>query len=508
MNSPDRAAVADAAWLKRMLLPAAALMLASAWWCTGFVQGDEHFQVLECAGARLGLSRITDLPWEYAARARSWLLPAIALEVRRAMLAFGWNDPFFCAFLLRALSGTLYLAAASRFALATSGWFKSRAQWRTTVILALGLWFVPVVAARFSAESWSGSLFFLGFATLVRTRDGERCSELEIFLAGAALGLAFVARFPVFLLDAGAAIWLLRAGGLPRRAWGVLGAGAFIACAASAGLDAWGYGRATFPLWNYYVAQVPGGVLSSYGVAPWWWYVPALAHGAGWPVGLALLAGFAALCVRRRSPALAWTLVPFLAFHMLVGHKELRFLFPMLVAAPYVIVLGLDGWWPAGFFARHRVATRCLIAAVALLNGAAFVARLSVPMEPRVAVQEAVFRSGARTVVVVGDHDPYIWWNLRANWYRPAGLHVVRAVDLAEARRFTASTPDALLVTRFPERPDSADGSCRVVHQSVPISFDERWRALLGDFIPVRDNEPGWWFVGLCDPAAGAAHAG
>ena len=490
----------DSTWLRWMLLPALVLMLASAWWCTGFIQADEHFQVLEFASARLGLSRLSDLPWEYAARARSWLLPAIAAALRSGMIAIGHDDPFVCAFLLRAASGALYLAAVWRLALATTRWFRSRTQWRAAVVIGLFLWFVPVVAARFSADSWSGSLFFLGFATLVRLNEREPCSTSELVLAGLALGLAFVARFQVLLLEAGAIVWLVRAGGVPRRAWALLFAGAFAACVAGAAIDAWGYGAPAFPLWNYFAALFPGGALQRYVAEPWWWYARALVYATGWPAGLALIAGFAGLCVRRRVHPLAWTLLPFVVFHLLIPTKELRYFFPMLVAAPYVIVIGLESWWPEALVARHAVALRVIVALLAAANAAAFVLRLWIPMEPRIAVQEAVYRSGLDMVIVVGDRDPYVWWTLRSNWYRPAGLRVVHATDIQAARSLAASERGALLVTRAPEVPDAGDGSCQLVHVSVPARIPDRWRPLLDHFIPERDAEAGWWYVAHCDP--------
>lgn len=491
----------DSAWLRRLLLPALAVMLASAWWCTGFIQADEHFQVLEFAGARLGLSRVGDLPWEYAAHARSWLLPAAAALLRRAMIAIGHDDPFVCAFLLRAAGGALYLAAVWRFSGATRRWFASRTAWRLAVVLGFFLWFVPVVAARFSAESISGSLFFLAFATLVRLHDGETCSAAELLLAGVALGLAYVVRFQVVLLDAGAIAWLLWSGRVARRSWALLATGVLAAIAAGVLLDRWGYGVFSFPLWNYYVGQFPGGALKRFGVAePWWWYVPAVAYKAGWPVGLALLAGFAALLVRRRPHALAWAMGPFVLFHEFIPTKEVRYFFPMLVAAPFVIVLGLEAWWPSAFAARHVRAMRAIAVALVLANVAAFAARLWVPLEPRVAVEEAIYRSDLRTVIAVGADDPYDWWGLRTNWFRPRDLQVLRVGEVSAARHLAAgSAHSVLIVSRFPERPDVAGSGCRLVHASVPVTMGPRWRTLLATFLPSGDKEPGWWYVARCD---------
>jgi hypothetical protein len=214
-----------------------------------------------------------------------------------------------------------------------------------------------------------------------------------------------------------------------------------------------------------------------------------------------MLAGFVGLCARRSVHPLVWTLLPFILFHLLLPTKELRFLYPMLLAAPFVIVFGVDSWWPSAFVERHSVAMRIVVALLVAANGSAFAARLWIPMEPVIAAQEMVYRSGQNAVIVLGDRDPYVWWGLHVNWYRRAGLRVVHAPSPQDARRLAESTPGAQILTRAPELPDTGEGTCRLVHASVPLRIAERWRALFSRFTLERDLEPGWWYVARCGPS-------
>ena len=48
---------------------------------SGFHQIDEHFQILEFAAFKLGLTNQGELPWEYSAQMRPALQPAIVVLI-------------------------------------------------------------------------------------------------------------------------------------------------------------------------------------------------------------------------------------------------------------------------------------------------------------------------------------------------------------------------------------------------------------------------------------------
>jgi hypothetical protein len=78
---PDGRSVADereerrflATWMAIGLL----LILVAAVRSEGFHHPDEHFQVLEFAGAKLGLTPWSALAWEYRDQMRPWLQAAL-----------------------------------------------------------------------------------------------------------------------------------------------------------------------------------------------------------------------------------------------------------------------------------------------------------------------------------------------------------------------------------------------------------------------------------------------
>ena len=100
---------------KKHLALAVLVLLIAAWRTVGYHQGDEHFQILEFAGHRLGWVSADQLPWEFHERMRPGLQPLLAYGVTRLVGLFGSPDPFFVAYLLRLLSAALFLVVMTSY---------------------------------------------------------------------------------------------------------------------------------------------------------------------------------------------------------------------------------------------------------------------------------------------------------------------------------------------------------------------------------------------------------
>lgn len=89
---------------------------------------------------------------------------------------------------------------------------------------------------------------------------------------------------------------------------------------------------------------------SSFSTEPWWEYFAQVLERAVPPFSLLYLLPPLMLFALRPKHVLTWTVLPFLLVHMMIGHKELRFLFPMLGLVPLLVVHGLVlvrvRWWP------------------------------------------------------------------------------------------------------------------------------------------------------------------
>ena len=125
--------------------------------------------------------------------------------------------------------------------------------------------------------------------------------------------------------------WLLLAGG---------GAVFLGICA-----DRWLYGEWVPTAINYFRANIVEHKAANWGTAPWWFYfreitltgLPPLSIGC---LALAVWGGW-----QNRRHVFVWSLLPFFVAHVLVAHKELRFLFPMVFPFVALAVFGWESLW-------------------------------------------------------------------------------------------------------------------------------------------------------------------
>jgi phosphatidylinositol glycan class B len=490
----------DIRFERRCLFAFALLLILSAWWSIGFHQNDEHFQILEFAGLKLGLTPAADLAWEYHQRIRSWFQPAVALLVTRAWHAMGITDPFDIAVSLRLLSGLLYLVALVRLLRASRAWFRSTLARQTAVAASCFLWFVPYLAVRFSSESWSGSLFFIGFVSLILHAQGSLVSRRELALAGCAMGLAFAARYQSALLIVAAIGWFLWEGKPRGQAVAAVVGGLAFAIAASLLLDRWGYGQWGATPWSYVSVNLfARTAVLRFGASPWWWYAPKIVLIAGAPIGLALLFGAVRTWVTRPGTPLAPVSFAFVGAHSALGHKELRFLFPLLLAAPFLLGLALDDYPEVLGWLLGARGGRVLLGVLAVLSGAAFLVRLLVPARHEIAFQRAIYHHAPQRLLLVGVSDPFRIGGLASHFYRDPRLQVVSLPDATGGPALALLREPALVA--FPGRIEIDTSHLRCVE-------------LYRSFPPLVEREPIWsrlewahphqWTLARCVAVAGA----
>lgn len=484
----------DPGFERRCLLLAVALVVVGAWFSIGFHHNDEHFQILEFASLKLGNTSAAELPWEYHAAIRSWLQPAIAIVVVKGLGLLGDRDPFHAAFLLRLLSGLLYCAALARLFRLSRRWIHSAEAGRTALLLAAVLWFVPYIAVRFSGEGLSGSLFFLGFASLLlHVEEGPR-PAWELWLAGAAMGLAFAARFQTGLLIAPALAWLVWVGRPRPSTVAVILTGLLGAIGASLALDRWGYGEWVFTPWRYLQIQLLHGVAArQFGTAPWWWYVPKIIVAAGPPIGLPLVLGVVTGWVRRPTAGLTWVSLTFFLSHCLLGHKELRFLFPLSLCAPFLIGMALDDYPAVTRWAFHAHWGRVLSGAILALNALGFGLRMSHPARQEIGLLRAIYYARPQRLLIVDGRDPFIIGTLRTSFYRDPALVTANLTDAGGGLIPDMLRQPALVATPMTAPLDTTGISCETLFTGEP-----EWVLRPAIWSRIQWAEPRPWRLARC----------
>ena len=428
---------------RRLLLVGLAFYLVAALFGEGFIHPDEHFQILEFASARLRLSPLADLPWEFQERIRPSLQPVLAMGALWLFRSVGIVSPFVVATALRTCIAVLAWVVSSRAVLFLSRRLVRKQSRALLAFGVMGLWFMPLLSARFSSENLSAILLLSSLLYLGPAADERPCpvSARAFFVAGVLWGLSFFARFQIAFALVGISLWIgfVARPGLFRIALLALGClSVGLACVA---LDSWFYGQLTFSPLRYFVANLIEHRAAEWGVEPWWWYIPQAALWTFPLIGLPLVVFALRGAARSRHDPLVFWVVPFLLGHAAIGHKELRFLFPLAIPVVYLAVRGVDSMLQGK---SRPVLPRWAVPVAVLGNLILFGLRMLIPLSSEVRLAHSVWDvadlRGPTTVVTVKTPLDE-WFGLPMHFYRHPAVHSEVAADLAVlARRLSAST--------------------------------------------------------------------
>ncbi len=323
----------------RIYFLGAVVFLMTAWFSTGYNHFDEHFQVIEFAGLKLGLTEAANLPWEYGCMMRPAIQPLAVVVLYRAAGLAGISDPFLIAFIIRLFAALLTFWSIHLVIRLYSPGLHNPCLRHVLLLLSFFLWFIPYNAARFASETMAGRIFLVGMALLFLRREQRAGDHL---LNGLILGLAFVFRYQAGFMIAGYFAWMALVRRTGFRNLASFAAGILLSVGAGIVIDRWFYGRWVFTSWNYFAQNLVEGKAATFGTSPWWYYIEQTLVNAFPPLSLVLVAAVFLYFILFPKDIITWTLVPFLAVHFLIPHKEIRFLFPVIGFLPVMIVRTLD----------------------------------------------------------------------------------------------------------------------------------------------------------------------
>jgi len=328
----------------RTLLIVGAVLCSIAAWCTiGYHHPDEHFQIWEFANYKLGHIPASDLPWEFPEQMRPGLQPFLAYCMVVAARTLGIDNPFVQVFLMRMLCGLAALYVYWKWYAWLELDLKSQVAARWMRIGILFFWLMPYLNVRFSSENTSAICFFAGLLLLVQQlEDQKNRFSWPMVAAGFLLCLSFFFRYQIAFAGIGLGAWLLFQKRPSIINWVAMAAGGLIALGLGFATDYWLYGEWVCAPYNYFFSNIMEGKAANFGVSPFWWYLTEMPIALVPPLSIALLF-FSVLGVWRKPyHVLAWCAVPFVLAHSMVGHKEVRFLFPMAMPLFFFAALGWE----------------------------------------------------------------------------------------------------------------------------------------------------------------------
>ncbi len=303
----------------------------------GYYHGDEHYQIIEFAGIKLGTHTANELAWEYNANIRSAMMPTVCYGLFSVLNVIGISDPYTQTALLRILTGLLCIFVIQLF-IKSSGSIIHSNNKNSFLILSFFLWFLPVLNVRFSSETLSGITFLLAIALLQFEKINKK--RYSFLFIGTLLGLSFLCRFQSVILTIGLIGWLVFIDKVSFKKVIQLFAGIVVILIIVVLIDCWFYQQFELTFYNYWhVFASAEDAASSFGTLPWYYYIWYLIKFPFFPIGILILVSLLVLIIKSPKNIIVWTVIPFIIIHSLIHHKEERFLFPIINFIPIILIL-------------------------------------------------------------------------------------------------------------------------------------------------------------------------
>jgi hypothetical protein len=193
----------------------------------------------------------------------------------------------------------------------------------------------------------------------------------------------------------------------------------------------------------------------------------------------------------------------FVGGHFLLAHKELRFLFPVALYAPFLIGMLLDD--RPGLLAWLQGASlgRALVALTLALNVTGFVLRTLIPVRQEIGVQQAIYRHQPRRLLLVGGRDPFRIGGRPSLFYRDPRLEVANLTDVGGGVVPSMLRAPALVAWMAPATVDTSALRCVVLYRSLPA-----WAAREPVWSRIQWAEPQAWTLARCGGAPDSGGAG
>lgn len=313
---------------------------------------DEYAQVLRMSSYKLGHSEVlaaneahTSKPmyWEFYAQMRPWLQPAIYYMLQKAVIPVIGYKPMI-------IERLLYLFGFFTFAIALILIFKmcikniKNKQSRLGLLQFTTITFVPFFIMRHSSEAVAAicSIYVLYF---LQQNEEFQSQKKQLVLSGFLSALCFWFRFQMAFFFIG--YWFLYLLFDLRNQWLysfkkllIFGSGVSIGLALGVLIDWWGYGEFVITPLNYYQQNIVNDKAANFGVEPWYFYLVSTFTDYKNPIILATVL-YSAYRMRKNRFALSVFsgIAVFFVTHSMVGHKETRFMRPMLGAIAILFLL-------------------------------------------------------------------------------------------------------------------------------------------------------------------------
>jgi len=425
-----------------------AIHCLASYFSVGFYSQDEHFQILSPVEFLLGINdNLYQEIWEFSDdyRIRPWFQSYIYFYIIKLLQFFSIENPFIWTFFLKIIFSVLSLTTLILFYLN----FKNRLFEDNNFnrFLILLFCFYPFFHSRTSSENLGMSFFIIGilfFDFLLQLKNNNKYFYYQI-LSGIFFGLAIIARYQILIFVFGIYLWVLIFSLNYNNIKSLLIISFNIILVLIFGLvfDTFGYQKINITYYNYFHANFISGMLDFFGKEPWWFYFIEIPKSFFPPIGILFLISFIYLIYKKFNNLIIFISFFYLLVFVIIGHKELRFLFPLLFFSPFFICFFLDSLIKSKFVYLIKVL-------LVFFNLIFLIIFSIIPATEQVGLYKYIYENkNELTNIYYEDDNPYLIAGLNPKLYTHYLPEITKLNNLNVNDKFYLITRKQLIIQSF-----------------------------------------------------------
>jgi phosphatidylinositol glycan class B len=348
--------------------------------------------------------------WEFGATMRPWAQIYLSFFIVKFIQIFGINNPFVWVYSIQLFFSLIgFISIYLFYKLLIKKNIISFSKFNIFIYFLFV--FTIFLHSRTSSENLSISFFLLGINFFLNQKKFTDIKYRNLIVASIFFGISIVIRYQIIFLIAPFYLWVF----LYQKSILKIFFSFFIVITIlffGLIIDFYGYGFLNNTYYNYFYYNIIVGIFDNFGIEPWWYYFEKVVTNFYPPLGILVLISFLFYIIIYPKLFISWTSFFYFVIFSYLGHKELRFLFPILIFSP-IFLINLNSFLTKLNYVKSSYSLKFFIIFFNLI----FIFTLFFPAERQTHLYRFVYDNLGSENILYTDQDPYLIDGLKPNFY-------------------------------------------------------------------------------------------
>ena len=372
-----------------------------------------------------------------------------------------------------------YLSIIYLFFTFNNKFFNENYKFNTFIFFSF--WFYPFLHSRTSSENLGITLFIISICLIYRLIISKEINfnYFKFIFASFLFGISMVIKFTLVFTTIPFYIWVL----IFRFKFStitIFTSVIFICLGIGIAIDSYFWGFLTNTYYQFYKFNLSEelGRLNDFGIDPWYFYITEISKQLAPLLSIVFLAGLFLYWFKNKFDLISWLTLSTLILFSIIGHKEIRYIFPIYIFAPFFVSYLLD-------HIKNGYLLNFSKTIIIISNILFLVLTLFIPPNTKVGVYKFIFDNinNSEKIYYI-DENPYQINNMEPYFYTKF-LTPINAYNASEENNYWIVTNNYNNIKKLD------DQNCSKKYSTLPdiiFNINKNWKRL-------KLN----WYIYYCD---------